>query len=220
MPQSAFGFYAVWHIKRVREFRLLLYTSYPRMFLAFFIIGGAAIGAAAGAGLWLANRNEQRLIVSSPPPTSLPSPKSSGEIIDARHRRLSQEQKEQLVKILTPHRDIGASSGTVKIRYRVHDYEAMQYAGEFRDALRSIGWHCELQPLDYPAQVPDGLNIAVRGMDQVIPSTAPILADALANRAYSENDSSERYSTRRRHSVDRRTKFLKLGEHVTKAREV
>jgi hypothetical protein len=60
---AAIGFwlYAMWHIKKVRHVRLLLYTSHPRMFLIVLFVGGAIVGAAAGAGLWVANRNEQRI---------------------------------------------------------------------------------------------------------------------------------------------------------------
>jgi hypothetical protein len=73
----SFWLYAVWHIKEVRHARLLLYTSYPRMFLSILVIGGAIMGAAAGAGLWVVNRNEHRMRAAVRPNEEQPAPGSS-----------------------------------------------------------------------------------------------------------------------------------------------
>lgn len=102
-----------------------------------------------------------------------------GEIVDERQRRLTEEQKSQLVKILTPHKETGASGGTsVRIRFLKHDREAAQFAGDFRDVFKAVGWHHGFEPMDYHNQVPDGLSIAVKWND-LTPATAHILADAL-----------------------------------------
>jgi hypothetical protein len=60
-------FYWAWHTERIGRLRSWLLYTYPRMFLVALIIGGAVIGAAAGAGLWVVNRNEQRMKVAPEP---------------------------------------------------------------------------------------------------------------------------------------------------------
>jgi|GEM_PF-4292413 len=65
---AAFWLYWAWHTKKANRARAWLYTTYPRMFLAILVIVGAITGAAAGAGLWLVNRHEQRLKTANQDP--------------------------------------------------------------------------------------------------------------------------------------------------------
>lgn len=102
-----------------------------------------------------------------------------GEVIDERSRRLSDEQKRQLAEILSPHQSSGSGSRVVRIRYRVHDREAAQFARDFQEGFSSVGWNAALQPLDIEMQTPDGLSIAVKWNEFAAPRTAQLLADAL-----------------------------------------
>lgn len=104
------------------------------------------------------------------------APKQAGEIIDERQRRLTEEQKERLVRILSPHKDQGPRP--VRIRYRRDDSEAFQFAHDFEDVFRIVGWSFGRQPFDYPMEYPDGLSIAVN-WNQIPHPSAQILADAL-----------------------------------------
>lgn len=87
-------FYWAWHTERIGRLRAWLLYTYPRMFLIVLIVGGAIVGAAAGVGLWVANRNEQRMRAAARPPeepssrlsapvsahTTQPEPKSASPI--------------------------------------------------------------------------------------------------------------------------------------------
>jgi hypothetical protein len=149
-------------------------TRAERMILAFLIFGASGM-LLVEAVRWITRNESVRAATQSLSPAPATQ---DGKIIDERQRRLSEQQKDQLIKILTPHSKAGQSSGEVRIRYLFHDNEAATFAGDFREVFSVIGWHHGSERVDYRENVPDGLSIAVK-WNEVPPPTARILADAL-----------------------------------------
>jgi hypothetical protein len=104
----------------------------------------------------------------------LASPEPAGQVTDERQRRLSDDQKKQLIKILKDTRpDV-----PVIVRYVQNDLEGSNFAREFLDILKAAGWKTGARPIDAGDRTANGLAVEIL-RNKPTPVSATILAKAL-----------------------------------------